>query len=591
MGIDNKEDIKRIKSKISAFKTLRKQKQEAKKRKKKSFSEKVDDAKKLSTETLTNLKNSAKKKADSLFEDLIELFIQTNEGIDEKIKEQKEKYNKEKKSSSKKNKSGKLKKSSSKYSAQTQNIVSTVKNSNTLKQLGSIFFVTVENTKAKISQLLIEDIIFTIGCSEEQSYSNLSDTSTPLYVNLKTIDLFKILKNSPDDQYGKLNYESNETQNGNIPYSMNRELYKRLSSPQSFSQEYQQSFISSSGQELFDIQYVDNYTNQLGNTFYGDFFKVTLKNQLNNRNNITDFLNDYYTSIDVFNLSDLMNTIFGQIFGSVNIGLESSQEELEEFNKFLKILKRLMGVCVDPKRKIDITGSAKLSEQDLIDDTFFELTNIERQEINDIVNRKLNNLVTFEDCESINLPTNPQAASQVISEIITEKKATAKVNLFFNGIEDLVADPNWQNSLSPKLNINLSIIFDVIKNLPMLLIKTILSPKVMIGFMVMVKALIGDVLDFDDLTGFLKKYKKFFIRFCGNVISIFLEELTKEIKKNIGKLVQTILEDIKKEIVDKQTKMYIAIIQALLIVGKGILDYRECKSVIDDILKLLNLIV
>lgn len=588
MGIDNKEDIKRIKSKISAFKTLRKQKQEAKKRKKKSFSEKVDKAKKLSSETLTNLKNSTKKKTDSLFEDLIELFIQTNEGIDEKIKEQKEKF---KKNKTKKNKPEKLKKPNSKYSGQTQNIVNTIKNSNSFKKLGSIFFTSVENTKTKISQLLIEDIIFTIGCSEEQSYSNISNTSTPLYINLKTIDLFKILKNSPDDKYGKLNYESTETQNGVIPYSMNREIYKRLSSPQSFSQEYQQSFISSSGQELFDMQYVDNYTNQLGNTFYGDFLKITLKDQLNNRNNITDFLNDYYSSIDVFTLSGLMNTIFGQIFGSINVGIDSSQEELEEFNKFLKILKRLMGVCVDPNKKIDITGSAKLSEQDLIDDSFFELTNIERQEIEDTVNRKLNNLITFEDCETIDLPNNPQATAQIIDEIITEKKATAKVNLFFNGIEDLVSDPNWQNSLIPKLNINLSVNIDVIKNLPMLLIKTILSPKVMLGFMIMVKALIGDALDFEDLTGFLKKYKKFFVKFSSNVISIFLEELTKEIKKNISKLVESILEDIKKEIVNKQTKMYIGIIQALLIVGKGVLDYRECKSVIDDILKLLNLIV
>ena len=250
-----------------------------------------------------------------------------------------------------------------------------------------------------------------------------------------------------------------------------------------------------------------------------------------------------------------------------------------------------MGICVDPKRKIDITGTAKLSDQDLIDDSFFELTNIERQEINDTVNRKLNNLATFENCGTINLPINTQAASQIVGEIITEKKTTAKINLFFNGIEDLVSDPNWQNNLSPTLKINLSIIFDVIKNLPMLLIKTILSPKVMLGFMVMVKSLIGDVLDFEDLTGFIKKFKKFFIRFTGNIIGIFLEELTNEIKKNIKKLVETILKDIKKELLDKQTKMYVTIIQALLIAGKGILDFRECKSVIDDILKLLNLIV
>jgi hypothetical protein len=37
--------------------------------------------------------------------------------------------------------------------------------------------------------------------------------------------------------------------------------------------------------------------------------------------------------------------------------------------------------------------------------------------------------------------------------------------------------------------------------------------------------------------------------------------------------------------------MYVTILEALLIAGKGFLDYRECKPVIDDILKLLNLII
>jgi Zn-dependent M16 (insulinase) family peptidase len=106
----------------------------------------------------------------------------------------------------------------------------------------------------------------------------------------------------------------------------------------------------------------------------------------------------------------------------------------------------------------------------------------------------------------------------------------------------------------------------------------------------MIKAILANTLDFEDLSDFLKKFKKFVLRFTRNVIGIFIEELSNEIKKNIKRLVSSVIKDIKDELKNKQIVMYTAILEALLIVGKGILDYRQCKSVIDDILKLLKLI-
>jgi hypothetical protein len=588
MGADTKADLEAIKSTIRAIKTVKKQKAEIKARKKKNLSQKTDKAKKLTVDTIKNFDKVLKSRTKSLFEELIELFVQTNETIDESIKKQKESF--EKKFNKKIPKKGKRKqeKQEQKVDEDKPNVaLLKIQNSSTFRNLGKIFFTAIENTKAKISQLLIEDIISTIGCSEEQSYSNLSQTSTPVYVNLKTIDLFNILKQSPEDELGSLKYEKSETQNGEIPYSMNRQLYRRLSSPQSFSQEYGLSFKGISGQELFDIQYVDNYINQNGNTFYGDYFKVTLKNQANNRNNISDFLNDYYSSIDVFNLDGLIITILGQIFGAFNVGI--SPEETKELSKFNKIVTRFLGLCNDPTQKIDITGTGKLSDGDLIDDSFFELTASEEVELEETVNRIINGLATFEDCETLNLPVNVPAVKSVANDVIKENKATAKINKFFNGIDDLTSDPNWGQPQG--LNINLSIEFDILAKLPLSLFITILSPKVMLGFMIMVKSLSTNLTDFLDLNEFLKKYKKFIAKFTRNIIGLFLEELTNEIKKNLKKLVQSLLKDIKDELLDKRTKMYVTIAQALLIIGTGIVDYRQCKSVIDDILRLINLIV
>ena len=73
------------------------------------------------------------------------------------------------------------------------------------------------------------------------------------------------------------------------------------------------------------------------------------------------------------------------------------------------------------------------------------------------------------------------------------------------------------------------------------------------------------------------------------VSEIYIKELFAVVKSNIRELVDIILMDIIKEAKSKQLAMYAAIIYVLLTVGQAIIDYRNCKSVIDEILKLLNL--
>lgn len=116
----------------------------------------------------------------------------------------------------------------------------------------------------------------------------------------------------------------------------------------------------------------------------------------------------------------------------------------------------------------------------------------------------------------------------------------------------------------------------------------------MLGFLIMVKAIkneISEKLDdaFDDLTNFMKTFKKFILNFMKKITAIFVEELFKILKKQIKVLVESILLEIVKEAKNKQISMYANIVYILLVIGQGVLDYGNCKSVIDEILKLLNL--
>ena len=116
----------------------------------------------------------------------------------------------------------------------------------------------------------------------------------------------------------------------------------------------------------------------------------------------------------------------------------------------------------------------------------------------------------------------------------------------------------------------------------------------MLGFLVMVKGISSQFstqldLLFDDLENFMKTFRKFTVNFMRKIMAIYVKELFDIVKKNIKQLVEKILNDIIKESKNKQLQMYSSIVYALLILGQTFVDYRNCKSVIDEILKLLSL--
>ncbi len=474
-----------------------------------------------------------------------------------------------------------------------------------LSVIATIFLEGSSNTKEKIKDILIDEIVSTIGCSEEQSYD--TTVNQPIYIKVNQIDLFNQLKTSPDDEVGKVFYEESNTNNGSFPYAMNQQLYKRLQAPnQSFSQDTSagngQTYVSASQAQLFDIEYVQNYTNQQNVLVNGDFYKVTLNSQANNKTSVSDFLRDYYSSIDVLSFDNLSANLKSSITGSFDLGLGLSQDEIKQKFNFFSVLKRLMGVCNDPTKKIDVAGTAKLSDVDNIDDSFFEPTPQEELLADKLSNNVKKGVVEFEDCGNVELPVNLKSDLASQNEIVKEKNDRKKIELFKKSISDTSNDPNWQK-ISQKygfsipsfdLNIKSSIETSIITKLPAVIFKSILTPKVLLGFFIMIKSIkneLSETIDskFDDIKNFMKTFKKFVVNFVRKLMAIFVEELFKVVKKNIKLLVESILVEIIRETKIKQLRMYSTIIYILLIATQAVLDYRNCKSVIDEILKLLNL--
>jgi vacuolar-type H+-ATPase subunit H len=556
--LDTNEGYNEAKSKISAIKTVNQTLKDDKKQSSESVNSFSEKTKSQKVQSLNDLKNQGTKQANKLkaeaknqIEQMFELFMMT------------------------------------------------LPVGNSVDLLRDIFLKSTQALKPKITEIIIGEMISTLGCSEEQSYD--STLNQPIYIKVNQIDLFQTLKYSPDDKNAKFLYENADTGIGSLPYSMDRELYNRLQNVNvSYNTQLGGDYKGGSGQGLFDFEYVQNYPAVLPTTF-GDYIKVTLKPQLNNRTSVTDFLRDYYSSVDIFNFDILTANIFNSITGNLDYGLKKSKVEVEQSSWFLKVMKRLMGICNDPTKKIDVSGNAKLSDEDFIDDSFFELTPGDSKSIDQQVENILNGVMEFESCEGVKLPINEQGVANILEDVISQNSDSGKVSAIDGGINSIVNDKIWKEKLTgnlgipfPSLNLKLNLNMDLALSLPRVAFKSILTPKTMFGFLIMVKGIQNELstkLDtsFDDLSGFMKTFKKFVIGVIQKITSEFVEILFKTLKKNLRLLVETILLEIIDETKNKQIKMYTSIAYALLLLGEAVVDYRNCKSVIDEILKLLNL--
>jgi len=88
---------------------------------------------------------------------------------------------------------------------------------------------------------------------------------------------------------------------------------------------------------------------------------------------------------------------------------------------------------------------------------------------------------------------------------------------------------------------------------------------------------------------FFKKFKDLVVNLVSKIYGIFIKIIFDLVVQDIKQLISTITVDIKLEKNKKSLSIIFALTQILLKIADIIVDVRECKSVIDNLLKLLKL--
>jgi len=452
------------------------------------------------------------------------------------------------------------------------------KGSNSTRYIKRLLIQTIKNIEPKISEILNEEAINAIGCDQQQTFD-----PSEIWIKVGSIDIINLLKLDPNESPGKVLYEKLPIQVQTTPFSMNRELYQRIQSGQPYSVDNGQLYKGESGQDLFDIQFEPEYLGQPGG-----WFKINLSNRLTGPNKVGEFLVDYYKSIKIIEFETIIPAILEALTKAISIQASVGITQAENASKFALLLQRILGLCFDNKKEIDVSGVAKIAELDGIDESFFEFTDLDLRNIQQEVDNILNGVVEYENCDYVKLPVDSIAILEAL-ENLRFVPDNDLVNSADAITTTLTNNPEWQG-LAITGNIQAAVDFNFIKLIPQGIVTTLLSPKVLLPIFVMLKAIGQTILDeINNYVDFIKQFKKFFINIVSRIGAIFVQELFELIKKDIKNLIQQIILDLAKEKTDKRLIIILKLIQILLVVAQLISDWRKCKSVVDELLSLLQI--
>ena len=441
----------------------------------------------------------------------------------------------------------------------------------TTKFLRTKYVEAVNRVQSQVETIFVEEVKKLLGCDQQLKYG-----AQVVDIPIASIDLYKILYDSPESVAGQIHYETEPVVVQSSPFSMNRNLFDLIIQGVPYSTTHGVDYKGYSGQDLFDIEYIPTT----------EVYRVSLRNRLGGDNLVTDFISDYYQTIKVLDMRALWTSVLNNI---LTIDYSISKKgigQIQDEETFMIILKRILGLCFDDRQEIDVAGTSKVPELDGVDDAFFEMTDIDLRTIDQIENNARQGVVEFQDCTNVKLPVNNQGLYNNLRKI-QDGLPAKNLDDLVNGIfDDIPNSPYWPKLESLKITINTS----VIKEVPKAIMKSLLSPKVLLPLFVMMKALNQNLADnISSLRDFAKKFKRLVINVMSRIGALFVKVMYELIIGDLKKLLKSITKDILGNKLQKVYRVIEQLISTASLVANFVNDFRKCKNLIDSILNAIEL--
>jgi hypothetical protein len=253
-----------------------------------------------------------------------------------------------------------------------------------------------------------------------------------------------------------------------------------------------------------------------------------------------------------------------------------------------------LGLCFDNREEIDVSGIAKVAPLDGIEDSFFELTDVDLRIIESNISNIKQGVFEYVECTTIKQPFNTNEVFDSLLNILQiDETNTADSTAILDSTLQSIKD----NTLGPKFALGVAIDDSIVQRFPEAIYAALISPKVLLPMMIMTKALEATqnniqnsiVNEVYNLESFMRTFKKFNIELVSKIGAEFVQILYNIIQRDIRKLTRKIFRDLRKEQSRKKLLQTKSLLALGIIFTKIVPDFRKCKSVVDRLIEIIEL--
>ena len=354
-----------------------------------------------------------------------------------------------------------------------------------------------------------------------------SEATTPSHfisegVTLKVaeIDFNQMLKIDPMSDVGSLIYMNQN--NGLLSTDFNTFLYNVITTPDVYHPWGPQVGVDILLEAMFKNDHVE------GN----DILTIKINSRFQNVK-FANFFREFITSMDLIDTKTMMNNLYDSVVGTVSFNSNKTLQEITDREEINEVIEKIM-LDEEDKSKID---------------SFFEFNNKSRSKIEDAANGKLRGVFKTNESDQnavegrLSLGTLKRFSDSIDSMnniIENEKIITDALNAL--GTFDI----NDSIPISNIPTINYKFVTNMVKNMGVVMSGIVLSPKIVIPFMLALK-MSGLDENITDVKTFVKKNGNVFKNIVKSLNGLFLNNLTEKVTRKINTYVKEKIKKIKDE--------------------------------------------
>ena len=345
-----------------------------------------------------------------------------------------------------------------------------------------------------------------VSCGVNPSLPEFIKTNG-IVIDVKKIDFLDVLKVDPNSTSGKLVY-NDVTPNLLNSTDFNTFLYSVI----------QDDGITHTWKGILDITFVSldpngvNPNNSL----------IIKSNQSYNSKKLDDLNNDFIDSIELLNTENIVNKIVDILYGSVSLKLSKSRKQLEAEAKINKIVDKMI----------------KSDAGDTIDDSYFIFDNVELTQIEAEADNRKRGIVKIKASTTIDASITEESLTDFNTQMGTAVTVQQKKDALANSLDSMATETtNNSTNQSDNQAIKLNFIQQIIDTLIKSIVGVVLSPKVVVVFLITFKIIYGQEVEFTNGVDFIYKNKELIKNVIKKITLLIIQFLMVIALKQIAELV------------------------------------------------------